>query len=143
MSAFQDDVLAAVDEYAGSEALSVEDRAALDAELQTAAATGRDRIAAAGAGVEAVTWLSWHREVGAAQDAYLEHNRAWQAYLGRAAEDPAEFDVEQADVNTTFAAAEAPLRAALPVPALYDLDARVDLIFAPPPAVDGGPTQSV
>ena len=68
-------------------------------------------------------WLSWHREIGAAQDAYLAHNRAWQAYLARAAEDPAEFDVEQTDVNTTFEAAEQPIRAALPDPALYDLDA--------------------
>ena len=118
MSAFQADVEAIVGEYAGSEALSVEDRAALDVELEAAAETGLDRIALAGAGVGEVTWLSWHREVGAAQDAYLAHNRAWQAYLARAAEDPAEFDVEQTDVNTTFTAAEEPLRAALPDPSL-------------------------
>jgi hypothetical protein len=84
-----------------------------------------------------VRWLAWHREVGDAQAAYLTHNRAWQAYLGRASTDPAEFGKEQKDVNTTFEGAEKPIRDALPLPALFDLLARIDAVFAPPPSPDG------
>ena len=46
-------------------------------------------------------------------------------------------------MNKTFEDAQAPIRAALPVPALFDLLDRVDVVFAPPPAVTGGPTQQV
>ena len=79
--------------------------------------------------------------MGAAQDAYLAHNRAWQEYLARAAQDPAQFGVDDTEVNDTFEAAEAPVRAALPPYALFDLVTRVDVIFAPPPVESGGPTQ--
>jgi hypothetical protein len=117
--------------------LSDEDQAALDKELKAAAAAGRTAIAAAGDGVAAARWLAWHRDIGAAQDAYLAHNRAWQDYLGRAADDPAEFGRPEDDVNTTFEAAEDPLRAAIPSLALFDLHDRIDVIFAPPPSEDG------
>jgi hypothetical protein len=137
MGALQDDVQEIFAEYEGRTPLSDEDRAALDEQLVAAAASGRDAIAAAGQGVESMRWLAWHREIGAAQDAYLAHNRAWQDYLGRAAQDPAEFGQPQDDVNTTFEAAERSFRAALPSLALFDLADRVDAIFAPPPAEDG------
>lgn len=141
MGALQGEIQSVLAEYQDAEALSVEDRAALDERLAQAAGAGRDAVAAAGAQVAALRWLSWHSEVGAAQDAYLAHNRAWQEYLSRAAEDPAEFAVEQTEVNDTFEAAEAPVRAAVPPLALFNLPARVDVIFAPPPDDTGGPTQ--
>ena len=137
MGALQDDVREIFAEYEGSEALSDEDRAALDERLKAAAVKGRDAIAAAGQDVEALRWLAWHREIGAAQDAYLAHNRAWQDYLDRAAQDPAEFGRPQDDVNTTFEGAEGDFRSALPSLDLFDLADRVDAIFAPPPAEDG------
>jgi hypothetical protein len=124
-------------EYEGSEPLSDEDRAALDSELAAAAKAGLDSIASAADRVQGVRWLNWHREVADAQEAYLTHNRAWQAYLARAAADPAEFGVRQEDVNTTFEAAEEPIRDAVPLPALFDLASRIDVIFAPAPAPDG------
>ena len=127
--------------YQGQGELTDENRAALDAELAAAAAEGRDAIGAAGDGVAGVRWLAWHRDVSQAQEAYLAHNRAWRNYLDQAAKDPAEFAAPQDAVNQTFEAAEAPIRAALPVPALFDLLSRIDSVFAPPPAVDGGPTQ--
>jgi hypothetical protein len=84
----------------------------------------------------------WHPEIGAAQDAYLAHNRAWQAYLERAASDPAEFAKEQADINSTFAQAEIDVRAAVPVVPLFNLQDRVDVIFAPPPLPEGSGQQA-
>jgi hypothetical protein len=137
MGTLQDEVRAIFTEYEGRTPLSDEDQAALDEQLKAAAAAGRDAIAEAGRDVEAMRWLAWHREIGAAQDAYLAHNRAWQDYLDRAAQDPAEFVRPQDDVNTTFEAAERSFRAALPWLALFDLRDRVDAIFAPPPAEDG------
>lgn len=137
MGALQDDVREILGEYEGRSPLSDEDRAELDERLMAAAAAGRDAIAAAGQDVEALRWLAWHREIGAAQDAYLAHNRAWVDYLGRAAEDPAEIGRPQDDVNTTFEAAEGYFRTAVPTLALFDLRDRVDAIFAPPPAEDG------
>ena len=127
--------------YQGQGELPDEKQAALDAELAAAAAKGRDAIGAAGDGVAGVRWLAWHRDVSQAQEAYLAHNRAWQDYLARAAKDPAEFGAPQDAVNQTFDAAQGPIRDALPAPALFDLLSRIDSVFAPPPAVDGGPTQ--
>ena len=137
MGDLQDDVQAIFAEYEGRTPLSDEDQSALDERLKAAAASGRDAIAAAGQDVEAMRWLAWHREIGAAQDAYLAHNRAWQDYLGRATQDPAEFVRPQDDVNSTFEAAERYFRTALPPIPLFDLADRVDAIFAPPPAEDG------
>jgi hypothetical protein len=137
MGALQDDVQEIFAEYEGSTPRSDTDRAALDERLKAAAVAGRDAIAAAGQDVEALRWLAWHREIGAAQDAYLAHNRAWVDYLDRAAADPAEFGQPQDDVNTTFEAAEGYFDTALPPLTLFDLDDRVDAIFAPPPAEDG------
>ncbi len=114
MGALQEDVQGIFAEYEGRTPLSDEDQAALDEKLKAAAAAGRDAIAAAGQDVEAMRWLVWHREIGAAQDAYLAHNRAWQDYLGRAAQDPAEFARPQDDVNSTFEDAERYVRASLP-----------------------------
>lgn len=137
MGALQEDVQAIFAEYEEGTPLSDEDRAELDERLKAAAAAGRDAIAAAGQDVEAMRWLAWHREIGAAQDAYLAHNRAWVDYLDRAAQDPAEFGRPQDDVNTTFESAEGYFERAIPPLTLFDLADRVDAIFAPPPSEDG------
>ncbi len=139
MGDLQSNVQSIFAEYEGTSPLSPEDRAALEAKLKAAAAEGRDAIAKAGDGVAGVRWLAWHRDVRDAQDAYLAHNRAWQEYLGRAAEDPAEFGRPQDAVNDTFMAAEDPVRSALPAPVMFDLLQRVDVIFAPPES--SGPGQ--
>jgi hypothetical protein len=141
MGALQESVQAILADYEGRAPLSEADQAALDEELKAAAAAGRKAIAAAGDDVAAVRWLAWHRDIGAAQDAYLAHNRAWQDYLGRAAEDPAEIGRPQDDVNSTFEAAEGRFRAAVPPLALFHLRDRVDVIFAPPPS-DSGSSQA-
>lgn len=137
MGGLQEDVREVFAEYEDRTPLSDEDRAELDGRLTAAAAAGRDAIAEAGQEVEAMRWLAWHREIGAAQDAYLAHNRAWVDYLDRAAQDPAEFGRPQDDVNTTFEAAEDYFRTAVPSLTLFDLADRVDAIFAPPPSEDG------
>jgi hypothetical protein len=137
MGGLQEDVREIFSEYEDRTPLSDEDRAELDDRLTAAAASGRDAIATAGQQVEAMRWLAWHREIGAAQDAYLAHNRAWVDYLDRAAQDPAEFGRPQDDVNTTFEAAEGYFETAIPSLTLFDLADRVDAIFAPPPAEDG------
>lgn len=142
MGDFQDEFQAILAESQGSEALSVEQRAVLDRRLSEAAAKGRDAIATAGDQVAAVRWLAWHREIGRAQDAYLAHNRAWQAYLGRAAKDAQEFGVTQEEVNATFEAAESPIRAAVPALPLFDLAQRVSEIFAPPAPAEGNGQQA-
>ena len=142
MTQLQENVQATFAKYQGTAPLSDDDRAALDTDLVAAATEGRAAIKAAADRVQAVRWLAWHKEVGDAQEAYLTHNRAWQAYLGRATTDPAEFGTQQEEVNTTFEAAEAPIRDAVPLPALFDLLSRVEAIFAPPPAPDGQTQQA-
>ena len=132
MGETQENVRGVFEAYAGRTPLSEDDQAALDAALQAAAAQGRDSIAAAAQPVRDVRWLLWHRDVAAAQEAYLAHNRAWQEYLGRAAEDPSEFARPQDAVNSTFADAEVEVRSAIPLIALFDLRDRIDVIFAPP-----------
>ncbi len=132
MGEVQDNVAGIIEAYRGNEQLSASEQDALDAALRAAAAQGRDQIAAAGEQVAAVRWLIWHQEIGDAQEAYLAHNRAWQAYLGRAADDPTEIARTQDEVNSTFEAAEGVVRDAVPPAPLFDLQDRVDVIFAPP-----------
>ena len=129
-------------QFSSSEALSVQQRDALDAQLKDLSARSRDAIAEAGAGVEAVRWLAWHQEVGRAQAAYVAHNRAWQAYLDRASKDPAEFGTPQDEVNTTFENAQVPIEDAVPAGDPFGLMERVDAIFAPPADSSGGGQQA-
>ena len=109
----------------------------LDSTLTAAADEGRRQIEAAGSSVADVEVLPWHTNIADARDAYLAHNLAWQDYLARATDDPAEFDKEQADVNSTFELVEPLMRRALPNPALFDLDQRIDVVFVPAPAAPG------
>lgn len=137
MGTVQEDVTALAARYQAQLPLDDATQAQMDAELKAIAATGRDAIATAGDGVGDVPWFVWHRDVGAAEDAYLAHNRAWVAYLTRAAEDPAEFGRQQDDINTTFADAQVAIVDAVPLPALFDISDRVDAIFAPPALPEG------
>lgn len=137
MGTVQDQVTELAARYQAQLPLDEATQAQMDEELKAIAASGRDAIASAGDGVGDVRWLAWHRDVGAAEEAYLAHNRAWVAYLARAAEDPAEFGRQQEDVNTTFAAAQAAVVDAVPLPALFDISERVDTIFAPPALPEG------
>lgn len=121
---------------------TAEDQAELDRLLMAAAANGLLEVTRGGDLVASVQTLPWHADVREAQEAYLAHNRAWQAYLAAAAEDPAQFAMTQDDVNSTFAAAEAPLRNAVPMPDAFGIVDRLDEIFAPPAETDSGPTES-
>ncbi len=114
----------------------------LDDELRAIARRGAVNIAAAGERVAAVEWARWHREIQSAQLAYLAHNEAWTAYLTRAADDPGEFAREQAEINDTFAAAQAPLEDAVPSWDMFRLKERIAAIFEPPADATDGPTES-
>lgn len=140
MGKAQENVQGILQAYQAQGSLDEGSRAELDAALEAAATQGRDAIAAAAGPVSDVRWLLWHRDVKAAQEAYLAHNRAWQEYLGRAAEDPEEFAKPQDLVNSSFEEAEVEVRSAVPLVALFDLRGRVDAIFAPPPPEDSQAT---
>ena len=129
-------------QYQGQLPLDDQQQAALDDALTSLAADSEAKLARAADGVAGVEWLIWHQDIGAAQEAYLAHNRAWQAYLARAAKDPAEFGREQPLVDSTFADAEPRIRAAVPVLPLFDLSDRVDTIFAPPALPEGAGQQA-
>lgn len=128
MKATQDEFSAVLDEY-DAEDLSDADRAELLDRLGEVAADGQFAIAEAGLAVADVPILPWHDKIRVAQDAYLEHNRAWVNYMGAAAEDPAEWFQPQPEVNNTFAAAKAPLIAAIPLLDVTELLPRVRAIF--------------
>lgn len=113
------------------------DREAYSSRLAAAAGRGRDAIAEAGRGVGSLSIAPWHGSLVRAQEDYLAHNRAWQEHLDRASADPEEFNQPQDLINSTFEEAEVSLRAALPVPTVDTLQARVDLIFAPVPSEGG------
>lgn len=134
---FQD----AVSGFQSKAPLSEDNRAALDELLKDAAAAGLRDVTHAGELVASVQGMPWHADVLDARRAYLAHNRAWQVYLAAAAEDPSVLGVANGEVNSTFGLAEAPLREAVPEPDLFDLLPALDLIFAPPPATDNGPSQ--
>jgi len=112
--------------------------------LSEAAYAGQFAIGAAGDGVAAVTVLPWHKDILRAQAAYVAHNLAWQDYMKVATKDPVVLFKTQPDVNSTFEAAGPLMKQAVPVPALFELKDRVELIFAPPTqAIPTGPTAEV
>lgn len=131
----------AIDDFQAKTNPSDADRTALQDALKAAAASGHDAVASAGELVQGVRILRWHTNIEAAQRAYLAHNHAWQDYLAKASTDINEFSKPQTQVNATFAASEAPMRAAVPRPDLFRLHERVDVIYAPAPTTDSGPGQ--
>ncbi|MHB1067505.1 MAG: hypothetical protein ACYC2Z_08800 [Candidatus Nanopelagicales bacterium] len=130
----QDAVREAFAPYEGTGALTDADRQALDAALSAVARDGLAGVAQGAELVGSVAALPWHRDIVAAQAAYLAHNQAWQDYLAAAAEDPAQFAITQDDVNSTWESAEPVVRRAVPQPDLFALGDRVDAIFADEPA---------
>ena len=110
---------------------------AATAELARIAVDGADSIGAAGREIAAINILPWHTKIKAAQEAYLLHNYAWQAYMQAAAEDPVAFTVDQPLVNRTFQDAQEPLEEAISIVGLFDVEARVANIF-----IDGAPQSS-
>ncbi len=113
--------------------------AAAVAELATIAVDGEAAIGDAGRAVERVNILPWHTNIKEAQDAYLLHNYAWQGYMLSAQEDPVAFTTPQPLVNQTFEDAQEPLENAVPNPALYDLNARVQDLYVEDSTSLGGP----
>ncbi len=111
--------------------------AAAVAELASIAVDGADSIGAAGRAIAAVNVLPWHTKIKAAQEAYLLHNYAWQAYMLSAAEDPIALTVNQPLVNQSFEDAQQPLESVVPELALFNLQTRVDNIF-----IEGAPQSS-
>jgi hypothetical protein len=137
MTTTQDAVEAAIADFQGKTSPTQDDQTALTDALMAAAATGHDAVAASGDQIAAVKVLPWHKDILAAQKAYLAHNKAWQDYLGAASADAQEFGKSHDEVNSTFAAAEKPLRAAVPKPDALKLADRIDTIYAPQPTTGG------
>ena len=128
MKTTQDEFAAVLDEY-DTQDLSDDERAELLDRLAQVATDGQFAIAEAGLGVDDVPILPWHDEIRAAQESYLEHNRAWVNYMGAAAEDPAEWFRPQPAVNETFAAAKLPLVEAVPLLDLLQTLPRIEFIY--------------
>lgn len=133
MGQLQDDAAAAFEAHGGGA-----DPAKLESELTALAAQARTDIEAAGDSVADLPIAVWHTDIEAARDAYLEHNEAWQDYMGRASESAEEFVQPQEAVNSTFFAAQAPFVAAVPLPDVSDLMSRVVKIFELPEDFDSG-----
>lgn len=139
MSATQDSVREILDHLGdtnGDGELSEQERQQMIEEsydqLAAAAREGQQAIAAAGEVIQNQQIPLWHVNIQRAREAYLRHNRAWQDYLGRAAENPTEFLREQTEVNESFEEAAPLFRRALPRPTLFNLREKVDTIFAMP-----------
>ena len=108
------DAIAAVNLSEGGSPL---DDGALDkaaAELEAAAAEGRDAVALAGKGVADVSFLPWHTSLIEAQSAYLDHNQAWVNYLDAGARNAASLANSPLDIETTWRIAEVRVREAIP-----------------------------
>lgn len=125
--------------------LTDDERATVEQAISSVAGDGGDRIAQAGLAVKQVRVLPWHRDILAAQAAYVRHNQAWQDYMGRTVADPLEVTRDQPEVNDSFMAVEPLLTDAVPTPALWNLADRVAAIFTEGAPADSptGPTQSV
>jgi hypothetical protein len=141
MAGTQVGIANAIEEFRAKEQPTSADQTALEAALKAAAANGLVGVINGGGLVEGVRVLPWHTGITDAQRAYLAHNQAWQDYLKKASTDVGEFSKEQVAINETFAAAEAPMRAAVPSPDLFELGLRVNVIYAADPTAEDGSGQ--
>ena len=98
-------------------------------QLQQAATTALAGVTDAADTIEAVPIQPWHPQLLAAREAYLTHNRAWQDYLTGATEDAAGWFESPPAIDSTWQALGPVLRDAVPTPALFDLDKRVEAIL--------------
>lgn len=106
-------------------------------QLTDAAEEGLTAVVAAAEQIEAVPVQPWHHDAVAAVEAYLAHNQAWQDYLRSASEDPAAWFVDDPAIESTWEALKPLLIEAVPTPALFNLDSRVERILSDS-SVDGG-----
>lgn len=99
-------------------------------ELEEISATGRDAVAEAGQGVAAVSFFPWHSDLIAAQASYLDHNLAWVNHFEAGSEE-GEVLVrgDDGDIESTWAATEIQIRAAMPLVPFPGIADRVDTIF--------------
>lgn len=111
------------------------DAAARDAALQQVAKDGVASIGKASHDILEYDPMVLDPKLVEAKQAYLKHTSAWLAYLNKAAVDPAEFEKDQPDVDSTFMAVEPKLKAAIPPIPLDNIKQRIEAIFvngAPP-----------
>lgn len=108
-------------------------------QLKEAADRGLAGVKSAAVQIEAIPIQPWHHEVLAARDAYLAHNEAWQDFLASAAGDASVWLTNDDAIESTWDALDPVLRAAVPTPAILNLDQRVDEILDDgAPADDSG-----
>lgn len=129
MGTVQDQISAAFDAFAAKKNPTDADKDAFDATLSNIAANGASSIALAGDKVAAVRLLPWDVAIWNSRQAYLDHNLAWQEYLSAAALNPIELTKDQPAINDTFLVFEETITAAVPDPALFDLEKRVAHLF--------------
>lgn len=144
MGEVQDQITAAFDAFAAKKNPTDAEKDAFDASLSNIAANGASSIALAGDEVAQVGLLPWDVAIWESRQAYLDHNLAWQEYLSAAALDPIELTKDQPAINDTFVAFENAITAAVPDPALFDLDKRVAHLFIEQAPADSaqGPMQA-
>ncbi|MGI9136606.1 MAG: hypothetical protein ACR2JS_06065 [Candidatus Nanopelagicales bacterium] len=144
MGTVQDQINEAFDAYAAKKSPTDAEKDAFDATLSNIAANGASSIALAGDKVAAVKLLPWDVAIWNSRQAYLDHNMAWQEYLSAAALNPIELTKDQPAINDTFLMFEETITAAVPDPALFDLDMRVAHLFIEQAPADApqGPMQA-
>lgn len=89
-------------------------------------------IQTAGAQVEDVNLLPWHRDLRRARDSYLDHVEAWRRYLDALAEDPTAMTNPEhsTEIRATFLIAGQRFEKAVPWRDLYDSGERIDQVFS-------------
>lgn len=144
MGTVQDQINEAFDAYTAKKNPTDAQKDAFDATLSNIAANGASSIALAGDKVAAVRLLPWDVALWNSRQAYLDHNLAWQEYLSAAALNPIELTKDQPAINDTFLVFEETITAAVPDPALFDLQARVAHLFIEQAPADApqGPMQA-
>ena len=110
------------------------DQAVLEvrADVSEASGTAAAGVQEAGAEVEDVIIMPWHRSMLEARDAQTDHIDAWVKFFKATAAEPSKMEdnVLSADIAATFGIAKRRVEEALPPFALHGAAKRVDAIFA-------------
>lgn len=102
----------------------------IDAEISRIAGQARNDVEARGRDVADVSLPEWAHALRDARDAYVQHSLAWREHWDTVYRDPTSVETPSPAIETTWHAAQAAFRRALPRPRVQEQRDRVDAVFA-------------
>lgn len=97
-------------------------------QLREAADAAHREVVLSSDAMSSIAIMSWHSDIAAARDAYLQHSAVWRDFLARAGLEPTSWFVEDPSIASTWDVFTAALPDVVTTPDVRSLNARVQAI---------------